>query len=50
MKIVYLIMAHKDPSHLARFVNALITSESYFYIHINKKIDGRYFQKLIQNE
>jgi hypothetical protein len=43
-------MAHKDPIHLARLVNALIASEAYFYIHIDKKVDSESFQELIQNE
>jgi hypothetical protein len=50
MKIAYLIIAHKDPRHLARLVNALITSEAYVYIHLNKKVDSEPFERLIQNE
>ena len=39
MKIAYLILAHKDPKHLARLVRSLSTPNSYFFIHIDKKSD-----------
>lgn len=37
MKIVYLILAHKQPEQLARLVNALNNKNSHFFIHF----DGR---------
>jgi hypothetical protein len=39
MKIAYLIMAHNQPYHLQRLVNALSTNYSSFLIHVDKKSD-----------
>lgn len=39
MKIAYLVLAHKDPSHLERLINSLLTPQSAFYIHLDNKSD-----------
>jgi hypothetical protein len=39
MKIAYLILAHNQPDHLFRMINALNTENSSFYVHIDKKSD-----------
>lgn len=36
MKHAFLILAHKNPNHLLDLVEHLNSSDSYFYIHINK--------------
>ena len=38
MNIAYLILAHEDPAHLTRLVNALYTPNSYFFIHVDRKV------------
>ena len=38
MNIAYLILAHEDPAQLARLVNALYTPNSYFFIHVDRKV------------
>ena len=43
MKIGYLILAHNQPEHLKRLVNTILThSESYCFIHIDKKSTSRF--------
>jgi hypothetical protein len=37
MKIAYLILAHKNPAHLARLISRLNDSSVLFYVHIDKK-------------
>lgn len=39
MKIAYLIMAHKDPAHLHRLIQAISTPNTTCYIHLDKKSD-----------
>jgi hypothetical protein len=39
MKIAYLVLAHNQPDHLFRMINALNTENSSFYVHIDKKSD-----------
>jgi len=46
MKIAYLILAHKDPKHLARLIRSLSTQNSSFIIHIDKKTDITDFQDI----
>ncbi len=47
MKIVYLILAHKNPAQLLRLVNRLDTENVTFFIHIDKDSDIRPFKRLI---
>lgn len=37
MKIAYLIVAHNNPIHLNRLINALNSDEASFFIHIDEK-------------
>jgi len=46
LKLVYLILAHKDPEHLARLITRLTTSNSSFVVHIDKKSDISKFRQL----
>jgi glycosyltransferase involved in cell wall biosynthesis len=43
----YLILAHKNPSQLLRLVNALTTPDTYFFIHIDKKVKEEIFKSVI---
>ncbi len=49
MRIAYLIMAHNQPEHLLRMVNALDCRGAVFYIHVDKKADEAPFQSLLGN-
>lgn len=44
MKICYLILAHKNPEQVLRLVSRLVTSESYFFIHIDKSVSDTSFK------
>lgn len=45
MNIAYCISAYKDAKQLSRLIDALNTKTSYFFIHIDKKVnDIREFQ------
>lgn len=37
MKIAYLILAHKNPNHLKKMIEALSCEDSSFFIHVDKK-------------
>ena len=37
IKIAYLILAYKNPSHLKRLIEALMSNDCAFYIHLDKK-------------
>ena len=39
MKKAYLILAHQHPIHLARTINALDDEESYFFIHVDARVN-----------
>ena len=40
MKLAYLIMAHTDPKHLRRLVDALnVKGKTDFYVHVDSKVD-----------
>jgi hypothetical protein len=47
MKIAYLILAHKDPKHLARLIRSLSTHNSSFFIHIDQKSDIDDFNHIV---
>jgi glycosyltransferase involved in cell wall biosynthesis len=47
IKLAYLILAHNQPHHLARLVQALNHENAYFFIHIDKKVDSAPFKQLI---
>jgi hypothetical protein len=49
MRIAYLIMAHNQPEHLLRMVNALDCQGAAFYIHIDKKSDTAPFHAALGN-
>lgn len=42
MKICYLILAHNNFRHLDRLIDALADTDSFFYIHIDKKTADTY--------
>lgn len=46
MKIAYLILAHKDPAHLGRLIQAISTPNTACYIHLDKKADMSEFIQL----
>lgn len=48
MQINYIILAHKNPEQVRRQVVSLLTGNTYFYIHINEKIDIEPFEKATQ--
>jgi hypothetical protein len=50
MKIAYIIHAYKLPDQLSRLVNSLASPNTYFFIHIDKKVDTGPFQHAIKNE
>lgn len=43
MKIAYLISVYKDPQQLVRMLKALQGKESYFFIHVDAKVDNKIF-------
>lgn len=47
LRLAYLIMAHDQPGQLLRLVNALDCEGARFYIHIDKKSDGKPFVTLL---
>ncbi len=49
MRIAYLILAHNNPSHLGRLINALSSDSSMFFVHIDKKSKIRDFKKIQQS-
>ena len=49
MKIAYIIHAYKLPSQLAQLVNSLISPDTYFFIHIDKKVEVLPFQQALAN-
>ena len=49
MRVAHLIMAHKNPSQLARLIKKLEHPEADFFIHIDKKVDITAFLELGDN-
>jgi len=47
MLTAYLILAHHQPHHLARLINALQDTDSTFFIHIDAKVDEAPFRKAV---
>ena len=47
MKIAFLISAYKDPAQLRNLIDALKGDGSYFFIHIDKKVDINLFKAVI---
>ncbi len=45
MKISYLILAHKNPSQFHRLVKSLNSSNTYFFVHVDKSIDDTAFKE-----
>ena len=43
----YIILAHENPQQLLRLIKALDDNKSYFYIHVDKKVDIQDFKELI---
>ncbi len=48
MRIAFLIMAHKDPPQIERLIRRLQHPDSYFFIHLDAKIDITPFRYLEQ--
>jgi hypothetical protein len=46
LRIAYLILAHNNPNHLKRLVEALSSNHCAFFIHIDKKSRIQDFQKI----
>lgn len=49
MNIAYLILEHNSPNHMQRLINALSSSSSVFFIHLDKKSDIRRYRHLKGN-
>lgn len=47
MPVNYLILVHKSPKQFCRLVNALYSSDSSFFIHIDKKCNASEFKRLV---
>ena len=47
MKVAILMMAHHQPSHLAKLIQALNCDWVHFFIHIDKKVDISEFVRLV---
>jgi len=47
VRVAYLIIAHHQPSHLAKLINALNCEWAYFFIHIDKKANLEDFKKIV---
>ncbi|CAN5266835.1 beta-1,6-N-acetylglucosaminyltransferase [soil metagenome] len=47
LKIVYIVLAHKDPDHFNRLIRKIYSNFSSFYIHIDKKADPNPFKEAI---
>ena len=47
MKAAILIMAHRQPTHLAKLVESLLCDWAYIFIHIDKKVDISEFRRCI---
>lgn len=46
MNIAYLILAHGNPDHLRRLIDALTTGTSRFFVHVDRKADLARFASL----
>ncbi len=47
LKIAYLVLAHKDPDHIARLCNKItINTDNYAFVHVDAKIDISSFIKV----
>ena len=47
VKIVYFIMAHKQPELLVKLIESLDNKEVGFIIHLDKKVDQKLFKATI---
>ena len=47
LSTAYLIMAHRQPSHLAKLIEKLDSSTCMFFIHIDAKVDDSAFKQLL---
>jgi len=43
----YIILVHENPQQLLRLIKALDDNKSFFYIHVDKKVDIQDFKELI---
>jgi Core-2/I-Branching enzyme len=50
MKTAYLILAHHQPTHLAKLVKAISCDWAYIFIHIDAKSDILQFKQLISED
>lgn len=49
MHIAYIILAHRNPTHLRRLIEKLAHPDDSFFIHLDKKCDLLEFKKHLQN-
>lgn len=47
LSTAYLIMAHREPSHLAKLIEQLDSSTCVFFVHIDAKVDDGPFKNLL---
>ena len=47
MKIAFLISTYKDPAQLKKMIDALKGEGSYFFIHVDKKVDINLFKEVV---
>jgi hypothetical protein len=50
MDISYIILGHKEPLQIKRLVNRLTCANSFFYIHIDKRVDITPFKTALAEE
>ena len=50
LKIAHLILAHSQPSQVARLVKMLAHSDAYFFLHIDKKVPISAFEEVLPKE
>lgn len=48
MKLVYLIIAHKNPDQVARLIRALSYDDDVFFVHIDKKCKLKPFKDVLE--
>jgi len=50
MKIAYLISAYTDAPHIRFLIDSLLTEDTYFFIHVDKKVDIEPFKIAVKDK
>lgn len=48
--LVYVLQVHKNPLQLKRLISKLYSEHTYFYIHVDKKSDEKFFRLILEEE